>query len=211
MIVPMPVKRPWGIYYGATIYMTANASEATLMDMLMWQSYDCANASEATLRNMLMGQSYDYANASGATLRDMHMGQSYDCANASEASLMDMLWAIIWSCPWQWNSLEGYAMGQLYIYDYADVTEATLRDMLLGQSYECANAMYATLFLQASVTIMQTRNIWLTHSGLVTPYMASEILINTGSGNDLFPDGTKPLPESMLTYYQWGPRVFVLQ
>ena len=32
--------------------------------------------------------------------------------------------------------------------------------------------------------------------------MASDILVNTGSGNGLLPDGTKPLPESMLTYYQ---------
>ena len=29
--------------------------------------------------------------------------------------------------------------------------------------------------------------------------MASEILVNTGSGNGLLPDGTKPLPEPMLT------------
>ena len=30
----------------------------------------------------------------------------------------------------------------------------------------------------------------------------SEISVNTGSGNDWLPDGTKPLPESMLTYHQ---------
>ena len=29
--------------------------------------------------------------------------------------------------------------------------------------------------------------------------MASEIWVNIGSGNDLLPDGTKPLPEPMLT------------
>ena len=29
--------------------------------------------------------------------------------------------------------------------------------------------------------------------------MALEILVNTGSGNGLLPDGTKPLPEPMLT------------
>ena len=32
--------------------------------------------------------------------------------------------------------------------------------------------------------------------------MALEILVNIGSGNDLLPDGTKPLPELMLTYHQ---------
>ena len=29
-------------------------------------------------------------------------------------------------------------------------------------------------------------------------------LVNIGSGNGLLPDGTKPLPEPMLTNHQWG-------
>ena len=33
-------------------------------------------------------------------------------------------------------------------------------------------------------------------------HMALEILVNTGSGNGLLPDGTKPLPEPMLAYHQ---------
>ena len=37
----------------------------------------------------------------------------------------------------------------------------------------------------------------LTHCGLVT-------WVNIGSGNGLLPDCTKPLPEPMLTYHQWG-------
>ena len=41
----------------------------------------------------------------------------------------------------------------------------------------------------------------LTHWGLVTPY-ASENWVNIGSGNDLLPDGTKPLLEPMLIYHQ---------
>ena len=32
--------------------------------------------------------------------------------------------------------------------------------------------------------------------------------VNTGSGNGLLPDGTKPLPEPMLTNHQWGLVVF---
>ena len=39
----------------------------------------------------------------------------------------------------------------------------------------------------------------LTQWGLVTPY--GEILDNIGSGKGLLPDGTKPLPEPMLTYH----------
>ena len=42
-----------------------------------------------------------------------------------------------------------------------------------------------------------------THCSLVTPY-GDIIWINTGSSNGLVPDGTKPLPEPMLTYQQWG-------
>ena len=46
---------------------------------------------------------------------------------------------------------------------------------------------------------MRILNDDLTHWSLVTPYIAAEILVNTGSGNGLLPDGTKPLPEPMLT------------
>ena len=44
----------------------------------------------------------------------------------------------------------------------------------------------------------------LTHCGLVQ----LEILVNTGSGNGLVPEGTKPLPEPMLTYHQRDPVTF---
>ena len=35
--------------------------------------------------------------------------------------------------------------------------------------------------------------------------METEIWVNIGSANDLLPDGTKPLPEPMLTDHQWSP------
>ena len=38
-----------------------------------------------------------------------------------------------------------------------------------------------------------------THKGLVTPYGE---WVNIGSGNGLLRNGTKPLPEPMLTYHQ---------
>ena len=41
-----------------------------------------------------------------------------------------------------------------------------------------------------------------THCGLVMPY-GDRVLCQLGSGNGLLPDGTKPLPEPMLTHYQW--------
>ena len=34
--------------------------------------------------------------------------------------------------------------------------------------------------------------------------MGPGIYINIGSGNGLLPDGTKPLPEAVLTNDQWG-------
>ena len=44
----------------------------------------------------------------------------------------------------------------------------------------------------------------LTDWDLMTPYgdMATRIWVNIGSGNGKLPDGTKPLPEPMLTYHQ---------
>ena len=39
--------------------------------------------------------------------------------------------------------------------------------------------------------------------------MATQIWVNIGSGNDLLPDGTKPLPEPMLTHLQISPMTFI--
>ena len=39
--------------------------------------------------------------------------------------------------------------------------------------------------------------------------MATNIYANIGSGNGLLPDGTKPLPEPMLTYRKYGPVMFI--
>ena len=39
--------------------------------------------------------------------------------------------------------------------------------------------------------------------------MRSEILVNTGSGNGLLPDGIKPLPKPMLSYHQRDPLTFI--
>ena len=38
--------------------------------------------------------------------------------------------------------------------------------------------------------------------------MASGILVQIWSDNGLVPDGTKPLSDQMLTYHQWGLKVF---
>ena len=43
---------------------------------------------------------------------------------------------------------------------------------------------------------------------IVTPHDIMDLGHNIGSGNGLLPDGTKPLPEPMLSYYQLGPLTF---
>ena len=40
--------------------------------------------------------------------------------------------------------------------------------------------------------------------------MATQIWVNTGSGNGSFLDGSKPVPESVFTNYQWGIVAFNL-
>ena len=37
----------------------------------------------------------------------------------------------------------------------------------------------------------------------------TKIWVDIGSGNGLLPDGTKPLPEPMLTYHMYGPMTFI--
>ena len=49
---------------------------------------------------------------------------------------------------------------------------------------------------------------FLTYCGLVTPY-GDRVLVNICSGNGLLPDGTKPLPEPMLTYHHWNLVTFI--
>ena len=63
--------------------------------------------------------------------------------------------------------------------------------------YKCGSQYYSTIS-PISITVIGIGNIILTHWGLVMP----QIWVNIGSGNGLLPDGTKPLPEPMLTYHQ---------
>ena len=49
-----------------------------------------------------------------------------------------------------------------------------------------------------------------THYGLVTPFNGTD-LVNTGSCNGLLPDGTKPSPESILTYQRGSAAFFTEQ
>ena len=42
-------------------------------------------------------------------------------------------------------------------------------------------------------------------------HMAAFIWVSIGAGNSLLPDGTKPLPELMLTNHQWGLSAFIFR
>ena len=96
-----------------------------------------------------------------------------------------------------------------------------------GNSF--ANALelpqwYAEAFMaecKAVVTALLTHwsydslapNHWYHNCQLILAYrhhMATKIWVNIGSGNSLLPDGTKPLPETMLTDHQWSPVTFIL-
>ena len=56
---------------------------------------------------------------------------------------------------------------------------------------------------QRSIEVMYI-HVYITHWGLVMPFGDIDLgqQLNIGSGNGLLPDGTKPLPEPMLTYHQ---------
>ena len=47
--------------------------------------------------------------------------------------------------------------------------------------------------------VIHFNSLW--PSDAIWRYSALDILVNTGSGNGLLPDGTKPLPEPMLIYH----------
>ena len=55
---------------------------------------------------------------------------------------------------------------------------------------------------------LATGHIELIHCGVVTPYGIG-LLGQQWFGNGLFPDGNKPLPEPVLTYYQWDSLAYI--
>ena len=64
------------------------------------------------------------------------------------------------------------------------------------------SAQATILHYTIEITPLSLRRVdELTHCGLVMPYDKG-IWVNIPSGNGLLPDGTKPLPEPMLTYHQ---------
>ena len=60
------------------------------------------------------------------------------------------------------------------------------------------------LFWRACKTLVKhPQGFDLTHCGLLAPYAYTHLSqVNIESGTDLLPDGTKPLPKSMLTVNQ---------
>ena len=75
----------------------------------------------------------------------------------------------------------------------------------------------------APLTKNALQNLWykfesdLWHPQWVNSLWPSDVIwrqgsleVDIGSGNGLLPDGTKPLPEPMLTDHQWSPVTFIL-
>ena len=46
---------------------------------------------------------------------------------------------------------------------------------------------------------------------MIYPFSSGLVTVNIGSGNGLLPDSTKPVPEPILTYHEWGFMVFTLE
>ena len=67
----------------------------------------------------------------------------------------------------------------------------------------CLCPKFNAIFSQSDCVM----TVWdeLSHSGLVV----TKIWVSIGSGNGLLPNSTKPLPEPMLTDYQWSPVTFI--
>ena len=61
--------------------------------------------------------------------------------------------------------------------------------------YSCTKFLQHEFLSRSNIIVCKLPSLFFfTHCGLMT--------VNIGSGNGLLPDGTKPLPESMMTYHQ---------
>ena len=58
--------------------------------------------------------------------------------------------------------------------------------------------------------VTQLTDVWYMDLSMLIPWLVMPYGINIGSVNGLLPDGTKPLPEPMLTYHQWPSRVQIV-
>ena len=63
--------------------------------------------------------------------------------------------------------------------------------------------MVATAILSQPQFVYHVNSLWPSDA------IWRQIWINIGSGNGLVPDGTKPLPEPMLTDHQWSPVTYI--
>ena len=80
-----------------------------------------------------------------------------------------------------------------------------------GHTVSSKQFSVAMAYHKTVVTVLLKPSIWLegiTHWGLGMP-MATQIWVNIVLCNGLLPDGTKPLPDPMFTYHQWGPLIFI--
>ena len=72
------------------------------------------------------------------------------------------------------------------------------------------NFVWIQLFMHSQISIL-AYPISARNRRTVTQWrhMTTENWVNIGSGKRLLPDGTEPLPDPLLTYYQLGPLTFI--
>ena len=115
------------------------------------------------------------------------LGQSYSCSIVNQETLM--IWEN-WPSP-NHNKVQATCTWQ-------------------GWRVLCNLTDGSTIWIWSSNKELETKSeanhgnkfVGLTNCGLVTD-MVTYFWVNIGSGSSWLSDGTKPLPQAVLTYYQW--------
>ena len=86
-----------------------------------------------------------------------------------------------------------------------DIVNAVAADDLVTHRIRARVAMFWPKFVRSypSFRRMRVNSLWPCDT------IWRQICVNIGSGNGLLPDGTKPLPEPMLTDHHWSPVTFI--
>ena len=121
-----------------------------------------------------------YGDRSGSTL-----AQVMACCLTAPSHYLNQCWLIIHGVLWHSPKIHSTGSAQNII--------------LLNELKKCTcKSNSASLRGQWVYSLWPRDTIW------------RQIWVNIGSGNGLLPDGTKPLPEPMLTDHQWSPVTFIL-
>ena len=92
---------------------------------------------------------------------------------------------------------------QIFLLAWFSKRNRNLKEIFFPKPF-CATESF--ICLRPSWVVLKKRHLCINP---LWPSDATWICVNIGSSNGLVPDGTKPLPEPMLTYHQQGPVAFI--